>query len=70
MSEEKIVETLKYNIELIYKITEKGKQFIDQNNINLEELREQFKESIKEVILDEADSNPELVKVSVIVTSY
>ena len=35
-----------------------------------EELREQFKESIKEVILDEADSNPELVKVSVIVTSY
>jgi len=62
MTNKNIVAEMKFNIELNLKITEKGKMYIDENNINLEELIIQFKESLKEIILNEIDKDePELI---------
>ena len=65
MTNETIVVEMKFNIELNFKITEKGKKHIDEKGINLEELTMQFKESLREIILDEVDDNePELIKMN------
>jgi len=62
MINENIVAEMKFNIELNFKITEKGKKYIDEKGMNLEDLTMQFKESLKEIILDEVDDNePELI---------
>jgi len=62
MKNENIVAEMKFNIELNFKITEKGKKYIDEKGMNLEDLTMQFKESLKEIILDEVDDNePELI---------
>ena len=62
MINKNIVAEMKFNIELNFKITEKGKKYIDEKGMNLEDLTMQFKESLKEIILDEVDDNePELI---------
>ena len=62
MINKNIVAEMKFNIELNFKITEKGKKYIDEKGMNLEDLTMQFKESLKEIILDEIDDNePELI---------
>ena len=62
MTNETIVAEMKFNIEVNFKITEKGKKHINKKGITLEDLTMQFKESLKEIILDEVDDNePELI---------
>jgi len=62
MTNKNIVAEMKFNIELNFKITEKGKKYIDEKGMNLEDLTMQFKESLREIILDEVDDNePELI---------
>ena len=62
MTNENIVAEMKFNIKVNFKITEKGKKYIDEKGMNLEDLTMQFKESLKEIILDEVDDNePELI---------
>ena len=70
MINETIVAEMKFNIELNFKITEKGKKHIDEKGINLEELTMQFKESLREIILDEVDNDePELIKMNLNIMS-
>jgi len=70
MINETIVAEMKFNIELNFKITEKGKKHIDEKGINLEELIMQFKESLREIILDEVDNDePELIKMNLNIMS-
>ena len=57
MINETIVAEMKFNIEVNFKITEKGKKYINKKGITLEDLTMQFKESLKEFILDEVDDN-------------
>jgi len=62
MINKNIVAEMKFNIELNFKITEKGKKYIDEKGMNLDDLTMQFKESLKEIILNEVDDNePELI---------
>ena len=69
MTNENIVAEMKFNIEVNFKITEKGKKHINEKDINLEELIMQFKESLKEIILDEVDDKPELIKINLNIMS-
>ena len=69
MTNENIVAEMKFNIEVNFKITEKGKKHINEKGINLEELIMQFKESLKEIILDEVDDKPELIKINLNIMS-
>ena len=70
MINETIVAEMKFNIEVNFKITEKGKKHINKKGITLEDLTMQFKESLKEIILDEVDDNEsELIKVDLNIMS-
>ena len=70
MINETIVAEMKFNIEVNFKITQKGKKYINKKGITLEDLTMQFKESLKEIILDEVDDNePELIKVDLNIMS-
>jgi len=70
MINETIVAEMKFNIEVNFKITEKGKKYINKKGITLEDLTMQFKESLKEIILDEVDDNEsELIKVDLNIMS-
>jgi len=69
VTNENIVAEMKFNIEVNFKITEKGKKHINEKGINLEELIMQFKESLKEIILDEVDDKPELIKINLNIMS-
>ena len=70
MINETIVAEMKFNIEVNFKITQKGKKYINKKGITLEDLTMQFKESLKEFILDEVDDNEsELIKVDLNIMS-